>query len=126
MVTSGLLKNQESKKFVPQCVICAETSVRILRLGSNFSVVCKECSVKFSKRELELMHNMFLAYGGHFGKLNSSKEEAYQELEKIAKEYSKSGKDVARIESDVKNLIRAFLHGITPIQLVKGLQVLSD
>lgn len=99
--------------------------MKILKLGSNFAVVCKNCLDNFSRKDLELMHNMFLAFGGYFGKHASSRENSYRELEAIAKEYAQEGFGVEKIESDVKNLHRAFLHGITPIQLIQGLRVLS-
>jgi len=126
MITPELVKSQGSKKNMAQCAVCAGISVKILKLGSTFAVVCKRCLNTFSLSDLELMHNMFVAFGGYFGKCASNKEESYQELEKIAKEYAQSDRDVAKIESDVKNLHRAFTHGITPIQLIQGLRVLSD
>ena len=126
MITPELVKHRESKNKMAQCAICAGVSVKILKLGSNFAVVCKRCLNSFSRKDLELMHNMFIAFGGYFGKYAPSKEESYQELKKIAEEYAQSGKDVIKIESDVKNLHRAFTHGIAPVQLVQGLRVLSD
>jgi hypothetical protein len=129
MITPELVKTQEAKKSAVQCAVCkngAGSKVKIVRLGTSFSVVCEECIVNFSKEDLELMHNMFVAFGGWFGKCASSKEDSFQELKIIAKEYAKSGKDIAKIESDVKTLHRAFLHGITLVQLVQGLRVLSE
>ena len=129
MIAPELVKNRESNKSTVQCAICknrAGSSVKIIRLGTNFSVVCEECIETFSKEDLELMHNMFVAFGGYCGKCASSKEDAYQELKIIAGEYAKSGKDIAKIENDVRTLHRAFLHGITLVQLVQGLRVLSD
>jgi len=126
MITPELVKTPESKKSMAQCAVCAGVGVKILKLGPNFVVVCKRCLDTFSLSDLELMHNMFVAFGGYFGKYASSREESYQELKIIAREYSQSGRDVTRIENDVKNLHRAFTHGITPVQLVQGLRVLSD
>lgn len=126
MITPELVKKRKSEKFTPQCAICAGVSVKILRLGSNFAVVCKNCLDTFSLSDLELMHNLFLAYGGYFGKYASSKEESYQELVTIAKEFAQSGRDIKEVGNDAINLHRAFTHGITPIQLIKGLRVLSD
>lgn len=80
MITPELVKKRPSKNGEAQCVICAETSVNIRKVGSNFVVVCNGCLVKFTMIELELMHNMFLAFGGYFGKHGSTKEEAFQEL----------------------------------------------
>ena len=126
MITPELVKKQESKKSIGQCAICTGLSVRIVRLDQKFAVVCKECSDNFSKNDLELVHNMFVAYGGYFGKCEGNREETYQELEEIAKEYASSGRDIEKVESDVKNLHRAFVHGITRAQLVNGLRVLVD
>ena len=72
------------------------------------------------------MHNMFVAYGGYFGKYTINRKETFRVLEQIATEYEKSGKNIDKIENDVKNLHRAFLHGITLVQLVQGLRVLSN
>lgn len=126
MITPELVKTRETKKFQAQCAICAETSVKIVKIGSNFAVVCNNCLDEFSEKDLELMHNMFLAFGGNFGKYASSKEESYRELEQIAKERAQKGLDVKKIENDVENLHRAFTYGIAPVQLVQGLRVLSD
>ena len=126
MITPELVKPRESKKSRAQCAICTGVSIKILRLGSNFAVVCKKCLSTFSLNDLELMHNMFVAFGGYFGRYASSKEESYQELKEIAKEYAQSDRDITKVESDVKTLHRAFTHGITLIQLVQGLRVLSD
>ena len=72
------------------------------------------------------MHNMFTAYGGHFGKLGASKEKTYKKLEGIARSYEKEGKEAAKVESDIKTMHRAFLYGISPVQLVRGLKMLLE
>lgn len=126
MIPPELVKKRESKKSIGQCAICAGLSVRIVRLDQKFAVICKECSDTFSRKDLELMHNMFVAYGGYFGKCGDNTEETYQVIEEISREYASSGKDIDKVESDVRNLHRAFVHGISPVQLVKGLRVLVD
>ena len=93
MIAPELVKARETKKRIAQCAVCTGVGVKILKLGSNFAVVCKRCLATFSLSDLELMHNMFVAFGGYFGKHARSKEESYQELKKIAKEYAQSGKD---------------------------------
>lgn len=125
MITPELVKKRGSKNGEARCVICVGTSVNIKKVGSNFVVVCVECFERFTMIELELMHNLFIAFGGYFGKCGSSKEESYLKLEEIAKEYSKLGKNVAEIVNDLETTYQALLHGITPVQLVQGLRVLS-
>ena len=103
MIAPELVKARETKKRMAQCAVCAGVGVKILKLGTNFAVVCVRCLDTFSLSDLELMHNMFVAFGGYFGKHARSKEESYQELKKIAKEYAQSGRDISKIESDVKS-----------------------
>ena len=90
MITPELVKTSKSKKLTAHCTICAGSSLKIVRLISKYAVVCKKCLKMFSTEELELMDNMFAAFGGYFRKCASSQEETYQELEKIAEEYSSS------------------------------------
>jgi len=86
--------------------------------------VCRDCLEEFSDKDLELMHNMFTAFGGYFGKLGGSKEETYKRIEEIARSYEDQGKTAASVKNDVKTMHRAFLYGIPPVQLVQGLKML--
>ena len=108
------------------CRSCENAEFKIKRLGRSFGVVCGDCLEEFSDEDLELMHNMFTAFGGHFGKLGASKEERYKRLQDIARIYDKEGKKAVNVKSDVKTMHRAFLYGITPVQLVQGLRVLLE
>ncbi len=92
----------------------------------SFRIVCEDCLKSFSDEEMELIHNMFTAFGGNFGLLSDSKETSYSKLKEIAEDYKTLNKDVANIENDVKTLHLAFLYGITPKQLVQGLNLLID
>ena len=53
-------------------------------------------------------------------------DEVYSKLKDIAEDYKKRGKHIESVENDVKTLHSAFLYGITPQQLVKGLKLLID
>lgn len=128
MITPELVSDRKKKSSV-ECAICRNkenADVRIKMLGRHFGVVCRDCIEEFSDRELELMHNMFVAFGGHFGKLGGSKEETYKSLEQIARSYKEEGKEASHIESDIKTMHQAFLYGITPIQLGRGLRILLE
>jgi cytochrome oxidase Cu insertion factor (SCO1/SenC/PrrC family) len=100
--------------------------VKIKRIGNTFGTVCEECAKAFSDEEIELMHNMFTAFGGYYGKMSNSKELSYSKLEEIAKDYKEQYRDINEVENDVKTLHSAFLYGISPQQLVKGLKLLID
>ena len=121
---------KEKKKLSSvRCVLCqnnTNSKFKIKKIGMSFRIVCEDCLSSFSDKEMELIHNMFIAFGGNFGLLSDSKESSYSKLKEIAEDYKALDKDVANIESDVKTLHLAFLYGITPKQLVQGLKLLID
>lgn len=74
MITPELVSDRKKVGAV-ECSICRScesAEVKIKRLGRSFGVVCGDCSEEFSDKDLELMNNMFTAFGGHFGKLRAS------------------------------------------------------
>ncbi len=128
MITPELVSDKKKVCSV-ECSICRScesTEVKIKRLGKSFGVVCGDCLEEFSDKDLELMHNMFTAFGGHFGKLGASKEETYKRLEGIARSYERKGKKASDIEGDIKTIHLAFLYGISPVQLIRGLKMLLE
>ena len=121
MITPELVKEKKSFSFV-KCSIChqkANSQIKIKEIGSSFGIVCNKCLRLFTDEEIELMHNMFTAFGGFFSKMSNSKEVTYSKLKKIAEDYKALNRDVADIENDIKTLHSAFLYGITPKQLVQ-------
>ena len=128
MITPELVIDRKKVGAV-ECSVCRSSEsagFKIKRLGRSFGVVCGDCLEEFSDKDLELMHNMFTAFGGYFGKLGASKEERFEKLEEIARIYDKEGKEASSVEKDVKTMHRAFLYGISPVQLVQGLRVLLE
>ena len=128
MIVSEFPKKRNSLSYI-KCVLCridTKLDVKIKRIGNTFGTVCEECAKAFSDEEIELMHNMFTAFGGYYGKMSNSKELSYSKLEEIAKDYKEQYRDLNEVENEVKTLHSAFLHGISPQQLVKGLKLLID
>ena len=128
MIVSELAKKKSPLSYV-NCVLCrneTKLDARIKKIGNSFGIVCEECAKTFRDEEIELMHNMFTAFGGYYNSMRNSKELSYSKLEEIAKEYMEQLKDVNGIENDIKTLHSAFIHGISPQQLVKGLKLLVD
>jgi hypothetical protein len=128
MIVSEFPKKRNTLSFI-KCVLCridTKLDVKIKRIGNTFGTVCEECAKAFSDEEIELMHNMFTAFGGYYGKMSNSKELSYSKLEEIAKDYKEQYRDINDVENDVKTLYSAFLYGISPQQLVKGLKLLID
>lgn len=119
----------EEKVSAVKCTICKKgekSDFRIKKLGRTIGVVCHDCIEGFTDKDLELMHNMFTAYGGHFGELGGSKEETYKRLKEIAMSYKEEGKAASGVVNDVQTLHRAFLYGIPLYQLVGGLRALLE
>lgn len=128
MYTPELVIDKKKLSSV-ECAICNgrdNAGFKIKRLGGSFGVVCSDCLEEFSDKDLELMHNMFTAFGGYFGELNASKEERFKKLEEIARTYEKEGKTASNLGSDVETMHRAFLFGISPVQLDHGLKMLLE
>ena len=58
-----------------KCSICRheiKDRATLCQNGVNYGVVCVECYQKFSGEDLELMANLFLAFGGYFGQFQRS------------------------------------------------------
>ena len=121
MIVSEPMKKKITFSYV-KCVLCrnnTKMNVKIKKIGNFYGTVCEGCAKSFNDEEIELMHNMFTAFGGYFGKMSDSKELSYSKLEEIAKDYKEENKDINNVENDVKTLHSAFLYGISPPKLVK-------
>ncbi len=109
-----------------KCGICKNNLKRgasIYQEGLTFGVVCEQCYKKNSQEDLELMANMFLAYGGYFGMLKNSDFSLYNILKQIV---SKVENKENVEELHIKCMHQALLNGITPRQFVQGLRILLE
>ena len=109
-----------------ECGICHSeivSSASIYQKGFNFGVVCKHCYENNSPDDLELMANLFLAYGGYFGKLKNPDFSLYDMLETIVKKVENK-ENVEELH--IKYMHHALLNGITPKQFIQGLRILLE
>lgn len=115
---------KENRSFV-KCSICKQEILgkhRFIELAMNYGVICPECDNKFNEDEIELISNLFTAYGGYFGSKKSITENStHQIMKKILNLYNVSGKNIEINALDIKILHQALLHGISPRQIVQGL-----
>jgi pyruvate/2-oxoacid:ferredoxin oxidoreductase beta subunit len=121
MITEQTILDIKKVNKTVQCELChcdAKTKPSIKRLGVNFVVICKTCIEQFSEQEMELMVNMFTAFGGYFNQYRTSKEIQQQIIKEVAEEYSRKEQSRAKLESDVRTLHKAFLNGISLPQLI--------
>ena len=117
-----------SEKSSLKCGICRREITRgatIYQESTHLGVVCIECHKDNSEEDLELMANIFYAYGGYFGKLRSSKFSVYKTLKGIIANFQASGESISVEEINIKMMHRALLHGVTPHQFVEGLKILK-
>ncbi len=128
MITNQVINPVKKEKFV-QCELChgdVKQQPTIKRLGAKFGVICKDCSEQFSDQEIELMANMFLAFGGYYNQLHSSKDVKFHLLKEIARDYKQKQQQIIKLESDIKTLHKALLHGIPLAQLFHGVKLLLE
>ena len=109
-----------------KCGICRrefKKGAKIYQKGLSFGVVCEECYTNNSQDDLELMGNLFMAYGGYFGMLKDSDYSLYKILKTLT-----LGKndDNSIIELNINFLHQALLHGVSPNQFRQGLKLLLD
>jgi uncharacterized Zn-finger protein len=117
------LEIKENRSFV-KCSICKQEIVgkhRFIELAMNYGVICPECDCRFNNDEIELISNLFIAYGGYFGsKKGISKNSTHQIMKKLSNLHDLSSKNIEINALDVKILHQALLHGISPRQIVHG------
>ena len=109
-----------------KCGICHMEIVdraQIYQAGLNLGVVCSKCYKKFSVNDLEMMANMFIAYGGYFGMLREAKFSFLRILEKILEEFHE-GDAINSEQLNIKLMHKALLHGISPEKYVDRLNLL--
>ena len=112
-----------------RCKICqvnVKKTSKIVKLGTSYGVICRDCAEEFNPKERELIFNMCLAFGGYFGKLRDKDTNNYQIIKGISEQYNISYEGTNLTSLDVRALHQAFLYGISPVQIVHGLRILSE
>ena len=80
--------------------------------GFLFAIICRKCYRTYSSNDIELMINMFCAFGGYFGKY-TPKDDCCVNL--LFEESKIKGKKIT-IQGSLKMLHKALLFGVTPQQ----------
>ena len=118
------IKIEKKRSFV-KCSICKQEIIgnhRFIRLAMNYGVICPECDNKFNDDEIELISNIFTAFGGYFGSKKSSSENSISQIiKKLSIQQKLSEKSIEISALDIKILHQALLHGISPRQIVQRL-----
>lgn len=112
-----------------RCGICHAEIInraQIYQAGINLGVVCEGCYRQFSAEDLEMMANMFIAYGGYFGMLEDSNFSMLKSLENILKNGLKKNRIVNSEQINIILMHKALLHGISPEHYIQNLAFLVD
>jgi hypothetical protein len=82
-----ILQNTHKQKAkIIKCDICHKDLNKkavFYHTAINNKIICEICYKAFSKDEIELMVNLFSAYGGYFGKYQKFKPSLYNRLKGI-------------------------------------------
>jgi len=108
-----------------KCALCRkdiEDNTYIYQLGLNYSLVCDSCFQRFSKEDIELMTNFFLAFGGYFGSLKDEHFSIQKVLDELIEEIQAKKERLNLNELNIKILHKSLLYGITPQQYVRKLK----
>jgi hypothetical protein len=112
-----------------KCGICRNEIKRgasIYQEGLTFGIVCEHCYKHNSKEDLELMANLFLAYGGYFGKVKPYKFSVYKIIKKLMLKIEPGKNLDTLIALNIKMMHQALLYGITPQEFIQGLKILLE
>ena len=116
MVVSSEFKNRDFQDSI-NCGIChreIKQEAAIFQEGLNFGVICSECYINNSEEEIELMSNMFLAFGGYFGMLKDPNYSIYEMLKDLVRKIHNNKTTMSSVEMKIRLFHTALLHGITP------------
>ena len=109
-----------------RCGICRnelKKGATIFQEGLSFGVVCEKCYKNNSPDDLELMANLFMAYGGYFGIWKDSDYSLYKVLKTLT---SGDNGNSSIIELNINLLHQGLLHGICPHQFRQVLKILLE
>jgi len=116
MVVSSEFNNRDFQDIF-NCGICHREITQeaaIFQEGLHLGVICSECDVNNSKEDVELMSNMFLAFGGYFGMLRDPNYSIYEMLKELVSKIHDNKNTIKSVEMTIRLFHTALLHGITP------------
>jgi hypothetical protein len=116
MVVRLEFKNKYHQDTI-NCGICnrkIKHEAAVFQEGLNFGVICPECYVNNSTDDIELMSNMFLAFGGYLGMLKDPDYSTYEMFKDLICKIHDNKNKTSSVEMKIRLFHTALLHGITP------------
>ena len=109
------------------CGICSteiKNRASIYHSGVYTRVICENCLKKFSSNDIELMVNLFTAFGGYFGKYKKPEYILYIILKELKEKSKYRENSFSAAEIKLQLLHKALLYGISPEKFFQGLKTI--
>ena len=123
MINSSDSKNSHRIK----CTIC-RSGIRDLRTiyqsSLKLGVICKSCRDRFSEDDIEMIVNIFFAFGGYFGQFDKSEFSMDEAIFEFAEKLTVG--DSTFHAQNVMMWHKILTHGITPKEFLDDLSVLVE
>ena len=110
-----------------KCSIC-RTDIKNLKAMYQYrvklGVICSACRECFSEDDIEMIVNLFFAFGGYFGKFDKSEFSMDEAILEFAEELGVN-KSPFHIQN-IKIWHKVLTHGITPQEFLKELSIIVE
>ncbi len=110
-----------------KCSICrADIKDRNVLYQSSLKlgVICKPCRERFSEDDIEMIVNMFFAFGGYFGQFDKSEFSMDEMIVEFAEQLD-AGNSTFHLQN-VKMWHKILTHGIAPKEFLEELSMYVD
>jgi len=116
------ISNQKIKCSI--CRVDIKDRHELYQSSLKLGVICKNCRERFSEEDIEMIVNLFFAFGGYFGQFDKS-EFSIDDLVIEFAEQLDSGNSTFHLQN-VKMWHKILTHGIAPKDFLKELSSYVD
>ncbi|MFX1493675.1 MAG: hypothetical protein ACFFBZ_05285 [Promethearchaeota archaeon] len=117
-------QNLPSELSSIECDICKEKITHratFYQSGIHSRVLCEICYKRFPKNDIELMINLFNAYGGYFGKYKKLKSSVFKKLKELNQADINKDEITSADDVNLQLLHAALLFGFSPQEYFQGI-----
>ena len=98
-----------------KCSICRadiKEQHKMYQTSLTLGVICRSCRKRFSDEDIEMIVNVFFAFGGYFGQFDKSKFSIEEIIVEFAEQLNAG--NTTFHSQNIKMWHRVLIHGITP------------